>query len=101
MRKILVAIIAFCLLCPNLLSAQQRYKFGPEEKDYKGYLFTFFKGNNDESVYYAISTDGYNYRILNDGKPVISKEVSSAGGLRDPHILRAKDGKIFIWCVPT
>ena len=95
MRKILVAIIAFCLLCPNLLSAQQRYKFGPEEKDYKGYLFTFFKGNNDESVYYAISTDGYNYRILNDGKPVISKEVSSAGGLRDPHILRAKDGKNF------
>lgn len=43
MRKILVAIIAFCLLCPNLLSAQQRYKFGPEEKDYKGYLFTFLK----------------------------------------------------------
>jgi arabinoxylan arabinofuranohydrolase len=93
MRKILIAIIAFCIVSPNL--SAQAYKFGPQEKDYRGYLFAFFKGN-DESVYYAISNDGYNYKVLNNDKPIMnSKEVSSAGGLRDPHILRAKDGKTF------
>ena len=33
------------------------------------YLFTYFTGNRmeQEQICFAVSTDGYNYRTLNDG----------------------------------
>lgn len=68
------------------------------EKDFSAYLFAYFTGNRveEEAVRYAISLNGYNYRTLNNNQPVInSKEISSTGGVRDPHILRAQDGKTF------
>jgi arabinoxylan arabinofuranohydrolase len=80
----------------NLFS--QQYKAGPADKDYAGYLFVYFKGNavSDEALCYAISTDGYNYKALNNNQPVLaSDKISSTGGIRDPHILRGVDGKTF------
>jgi len=80
----------------------QTYKSGPSDKDFAGYLFTYFKGNNikDEAICFAISTDGYNYRALNNNEPVIdSKKISSTGGVRDPHILRSEDGRSFYMVV--
>lgn len=68
------------------------------EKDYVGYLFTYFTGNHisEEAVCYAVSLDGSSFWALNDGKPVLdSKVISSTGGVRDPHILRSEDGKTF------
>ncbi|MEI2273014.1 family 43 glycosylhydrolase [Sphingobacterium sp. ML3W] len=76
----------------------QEYRQGPTEKDFAGYLFAYFKGNAvaDEAVCFAISTDGYTYRALNGNRPVLdSKTISKTGGVRDPHILRAEDGKTF------
>ncbi len=78
-----------------LLAACEMVRF--LEKD-DAYLFVYFTGNRiaQEAVHYAVSRDGYNYYQLNDGKPVLdSKEISSTGGVRDPHILRAEDGKTF------
>jgi len=63
-----------------------------------GYLFAYFTGNGpgEEAIRFAISKDGYNYRALNNNKPVLSsKEISKSGGVRDPHILRGADGKTF------
>lgn len=68
------------------------------EKDYVGYLFTYFTGNHisEEAVCYAVSLDGSSFWALNDGKPVLdSKVISSTGGVRDPHILRSEDRKTF------
>ena len=79
-------------------SYSQEYKSGPANKDFAGYLFAYFKGNSikDEAVCFAISTDGYNYRALNNNEPVIdSKVISSTGGVRDPHILRGEDGRSY------
>jgi len=62
------------------------------------YLFTYFTGNGPggEAIRYAVSTDGYNYRALNNNQPVLdSKKISTSGGVRDPHILRGADGKTF------
>lgn len=76
----------------------QGYKYGPAEKDFAGYLFAYFKGNavEDEAVCFAISTDGFTYRALNNNQPVLdSKKISKTGGVRDPHILRGEDGKTF------
>jgi arabinoxylan arabinofuranohydrolase len=62
------------------------------------YLFTYFTGNSkaEEAIRFAVSTDGYHYKALNNDNPVISSEkISSTGGVRDPHILRGEDGKTF------
>lgn len=62
------------------------------------YLFTYFTGNSkaEEAIRFAVSTDGYHYKALNNNNPVISSEkISSTGGVRDPHILRGEDGKTF------
>ncbi|NCD68129.1 glycoside hydrolase family 43 protein [Mucilaginibacter agri] len=62
------------------------------------YLFAYFTGNgeNGESIRFALSDDGYNYKALNYNEPVISSgAISSTGGLRDPHIIRGVDGKTF------
>ncbi|MDB5019599.1 MAG: beta-xylosidase [Pedobacter sp.] len=62
------------------------------------YLFTYFtgNGNGEEAIRFALSSDGYTYKALNGNKPIIpSQDISSTGGLRDPHIVRAADGKTF------
>ncbi|UOB17966.1 family 43 glycosylhydrolase [Abyssalbus ytuae] len=69
---------------------------------YTNYLFTYFTGNGpgEEAIHYALSSDGYNYYTLNNNQPVVnSKEISSSGGVRDPHILRGTDGKTFYMVV--
>lgn len=65
---------------------------------FDAYLFVYFTGNAkaDESIHFAISSDGYNYRALNNNQAVIeSSRISETGGVRDPHILRSADGKTF------
>lgn len=66
--------------------------------DYAAYLFVYFTGNDisQEAICFALSTDGYKFKALNHGQPVMeSCEISSTGGVRDPHILRSQDGKSF------
>ena len=72
------------------------------EKDFVAYLFSYFTGNSveEEQIHFAISADGYSWYALNQNRPVIaSKDISSTGGVRDPHILRAQDGKSFYMVV--
>lgn len=75
----------------------REHKSGQEEKDFAAYLFVYFTGGTDgEAVRFAVSIDGYNYRALNNNNPVLdSRQISSSGGIRDPHILRARNGKTF------
>lgn len=99
-QKMIILMLA-CMMSLTYLTAQG-YKNGPAEKDFAGYLFSYFKGNDvvDEAICFAISRDGYNYMALNDNTPIIdSKQISSTGGVRDPHILRCEDGKTFYMVV--
>lgn len=59
------------------------------------YLFTYFNSDKTEGgqVWYAISKDGVNFEPINGGKPVIAADsISVSGAVRDPHILRGKNG---------
>lgn len=99
MKTLFLALLAVC--CASGTSAQE-YKSGPVEKDFTAYLFAYFKGNKveDEAICFAVSTDGYHYKALNNNTPVIeSGKISSTGGVRDPHLLRAEDGKTFYMVV--
>lgn len=67
-------------------------------KKTKAYLFTYFLGNaiEQEAICFAVSEDGLNWKALNNNEPVLnSNEISSTGGVRDPHIMRCEDGKTF------
>ena len=93
----MLALLALFLLTISVSRASQT-----EEKDYVGYLFTYFTGNHisEEAVCFAVSMDGYSFYALNGNKPVLdSKVFSSTGGVRDPHILRCEDGKTFYMVV--
>ncbi|WP_349293279.1 glycoside hydrolase family 43 protein [Flavobacterium eburneipallidum] len=81
----------------NMMIAQKSKK---QVKNLKttAYLFAYFTGNDikEEAIRFAVSNDGYNFRALNNNQAIIdSKQISSSGGIRDPHILRGADGKTF------
>ena len=86
-------LLAFCFVAGTFI-----FSNCSADKNYTGYLFAYFTGNGpgEEQIRFAISEDGYNFRALNENKPVIaSEDISSSGGVRDPHILRGADGKTF------
>lgn len=94
LKKHLFTISFFSLLALVLTSCSTT-----KEPQYAAYLFAYFTGNGPEreQVHYAISKDGYNYRALNNNQPVIdSKDISTSGGVRDPHILRGHDGNFYM-----
>lgn len=96
MMRSIFLLLGVSLLSANVIRAQEISRVA--EKDFVAYLFVYFTGNSveEEAVRYAISSDGYNYYALNKNNPVIpSAKISSTGGVRDPHILRAQDGKTF------
>lgn len=94
--KILSGLTAICCLFVAASFAQT--KTSKQQEKNTAYLFVYFTGNDStqESIRFALSKDGYNFRALNGNQPVInSKKISSTGGVRDPHILRGQDGKTF------
>lgn len=73
-----------------------------EKEGMAAYLFAYFTGNtgDKEAIRFAISDDGYTYKALNNNNPIIdSEDISSTGGVRDPHILRGVDRKTYYMVV--
>lgn len=100
MDNLKLMILVFIISGINL-KAQNNISYS-DKNEYGGYLFAYFKGNavEDEAICYAISPNGCNYRALNNNNPVIdSRQISSTGGVRDPHILRSEDGNTFYMVV--
>src|ERR1035437_2695088 len=53
------------------------------------YLFVYFTGNrkDEEQIRFALSSDGYNFKALNQNKPIISsKKISLSGGTRSSYL---------------
>lgn len=84
MKKTLLSVFV-CLVATGIQA----------KNDYAAYLFTYFTGNapQQEQICYALSTDGWNYTPMNDGRPVIASDsIARTKCVRDPHILRGEDG---------
>lgn len=93
--KLFMAAVCFnsMLALPLKLAAQNK-----KNKPLTAYLFTYFTGNSksDEAIRFAISSDGYHFKALNNNHPIVnSADISLTGGVRDPHIYRGADGKTF------
>ena len=68
-----------------------------KDSPYSHYLFAFFPSNDNENIYYALSDNGYDYTVINEGKPIVYAEGNTVmNGLRDPHILRGEDGRFYM-----
>lgn len=71
-----------------------------EDEGYAGYLFAYFIGNTadtHENIFFALSSDGYNYKALNSGNYIIKSDtISKMNGVRDPHIMRGPDGNYYM-----
>ena len=89
------ALAVGALMAMPLMGAQaQEAKKSP----YSSYLFAFFSDNSPrgEQVRYAISDDGFDYKSINFGRPIVASDtISLKKGVRDPHIMRGEDGKTF------
>jgi len=95
MKKLLLLASALLLLA-SCRTASTATKAADEPMT--SYLFVFFSDNSPEGeqVRYALSDDGLNWKALKDGKPVISSDtIALKKSIRDPHLLRAEDGKTF------
>lgn len=85
-------VLCLWLFLPFTLFAQQK------KEPKSAYLFAYFTGNGkgEEAIRFALSPDGLHYRAINQNRPIIDvNKISSTGGVRDPHVLRAEDGKTF------
>ena len=74
-----------------------RVKAKVKNLDYKGYIFTYFIGENfanGEQIYLGASKDGLNWEELNDNKPILTSDLGEKG-VRDPFIIRSPEGDKF------
>jgi hypothetical protein len=71
-----------------------------EDEGLEGYLWVYFTGNTadtQENIFYALSSDGFNFKTLNSGNFVIKSDtISNMIGVRDPHVMRGPDGKFYM-----
>ena len=94
MKRILFLALASVLLAGHTSVAKSGKVL--TEKDMGAYLFTYFS-DPTHSLFMAISYDGYNFKPVNNGEPIISGDsIAEQHGIRDPHIYRAPNGKFYI-----
>ena len=94
MKRILFLALASVLLAGHTSVAKSGKVL--TEKDMGAYLFTYFS-DPTHSLFMAISYDGYNFKPVNNGEPIISGDsIDEQHGIRDPHIYRAPNGKFYI-----
>ena len=82
----------------SLLMLPTTLQMNAQNSPYSSYLFAFFSNNSPrgEQIRYAVSDDGFDYTSLNMGRPVVSSDtIAIKKSIRDPHIMRAEDGKTF------
>lgn len=65
----------------------------------EAFLFVHFTDTNpntpmSEQIYFSVSKDGMNWKTLNSKKPILTSEIGEKG-IRDPFIIRSKEGDKF------
>ncbi|MBF4471429.1 alpha/beta hydrolase fold domain-containing protein [Flavobacterium sp. HJJ] len=80
--------------CKNWLIANKIL----EEK--QTYLFSYFKGNGEDGLHFASSTDGYEWQTLKNDTYFLTPEVGKDKLMRDPCVIKGGDGLFhMVWTV--
>jgi hypothetical protein len=73
---------------------------GCTKQETEVYLFSFFKGNGEDGLHLATSTDGLKWAALNNNESFLSPKVGNDKLMRDPCIIRGGDNKFhMVWTV--
>ncbi|MBE6785645.1 MAG: hypothetical protein E7538_05335 [Ruminococcaceae bacterium] len=87
-------LVSILMVGVNLFNyAFNDYAF-PAHSTHGAYLFCYFTGNevSEQTIHLAVSTDGYNFKALNNNEPII-EQTKGTGCVRDPYIFKAVDEK--------
>lgn len=77
-------------------SAGEKPVAAPTEAGLAAYLFVFHK-DDDHSLHFALSRDGYTFTDVNHGHAVMSgRDLAEQKGVRDPYIARGPDGAFYL-----
>jgi len=80
MKKLLISVLA---LISGILAG------APKERVF---LFSYFKGNGEDGLHLAYSTDGHNFKVLNNDQSFLKPSVGISKLMRDPCIIQTPDG---------
>lgn len=87
MRRISIVIIVLLALISFDSFAKKKY-----------YLFSYFTGRGEDGLHLAYSTDGIEWKALNDGKSYLKPEIGPTKLMRDPCIIKGVDGMFhMVW----
>jgi hypothetical protein len=87
MKKIAITLFIVLVLITDVISAAG-----------KVYLFSYFKGNGEDGLHLAYSRDGLTWTALNNDKAFLKPVVGVSRLMRDPCIIRTKDGTFhMVW----
>ena len=104
MMSFLRVVMAFFMIGYNLFNYVFNDYAYPAVSTEGAYLFCYFVGNapDEQTIHFAVSTDGYNFAALNNNESVID-QTKGTGCVRDPYIFSAKDenGKDCYYIVAT
>jgi predicted GH43/DUF377 family glycosyl hydrolase len=93
--KALLSLLAAAILFATGCATAQKPKT-PTEKDLAAYLLVYFK-DQDHSLYFALSSDGYTFTDVNNGQAVMKgADLAEQKGIRDPHIVRGPDNAFYL-----
>ena len=96
MKQLLYILIAF-MLSANLFGSDEKANKANNDSSEEALLYSYFKGNGQDGLHLAFSTDGYNWQSLKNDKSFLSPEI---GGklMRDPSICQGPDGTFhMVW----
>ncbi len=92
LKKVIVGIVIFTLVFAGLVPIGRTVNAAT----YSGYIMAYFKQATGEyGLNLCYSTDGLNWKNINDGKPVLYAQLGTKG-IRDPYIYRKQDGEFVI-----
>jgi predicted GH43/DUF377 family glycosyl hydrolase len=95
MIKTLLSLLAATVLFATGCVTTRESKM-PAEKDMAAYLLVYFK-DQDHSLHFALSSDGYTFTDVNNGQPVMQgADLAEQKGIRDPHIVRGPDNAFYL-----
>lgn len=62
------------------------------------FLFTSFRGNGEDGLHLALSTNGYHWQALNGDRSFLKPEVGGYKLMRDPCLAQGPDGTFhLVW----
>ncbi len=94
MKTVLPLFLTATLLATGCVSPRKAAL--PTDKDMTAYLLVYFK-DQDHSLHFALSSDGYTFTDVNHGQPVINgADIAEQKGIRDPHIVRGPDNAFYL-----